>query len=159
MPNRFEKSQMWKEQKPKLNIGVEFVTRDGGDWNSCVIQLYMSFSGTNKFYSNRYIPNMTLVLASSDTNMIMYQKVWTHISQYLRGSEVSQQDVQIKTNSGGYIAPDATSVCKNGGKHFMVHLDKGGSNKGTQGKGSLDEDLLGGNLGNSSQMPDRRGRV
>lgn len=89
-----------------------------------MIQLYISVSGTNKLYSNRYIPNMTLVLASSETNSQMYQKVWQHISQYLRGSEVSRQALKIKTNNGTTIVDDnGEPVCKYGGQHFMVYLD------------------------------------
>jgi len=105
-----------------VDIDVEFFTRDGGDWNSCVIQLYMSFSGSNKLYSNRYIPNLTLVMDSSETNAEMYDKVRQHVSQYINNN-TDLNDIQIKSHDGNtLIAKDSKPVCSRGGQHFMVYL-------------------------------------
>ena len=106
----------------QVDIDVEFFTRDGGDWNSCVIQLYMSFSGSSKLYSNRYIPNLTLVMDSSETNAEMYDKVRQHVSQYI-SSNTNLNDIEIKNHDGTTTIPkDGKPVCSRGGQHFMVYL-------------------------------------
>ena len=111
------------DQPQQIDIDVAFYTRDGGDWNSCVIQLYMSFSGSSKLYSNRYIPNMTLVMDSSDNNTILYDRVRQHVSQYI-GSNTNLSKIEIKTHDGTKVDKNKDLVCEYGSQHFMVYLEQ-----------------------------------
>jgi hypothetical protein len=125
--NSNNKSAASLGNRKELPVKVQFFTRHNEDWNSCVVQVYISFSHKKKnIMTKKFIPNITLVLGSAETFADLKSKIRQHIAEHMSLHD-SYDKFEIKDHQGNTIGidRDKETVCKLGGRYLMVYITQG----------------------------------
>jgi hypothetical protein len=112
--------------KKELNLVAQFYTRNGGDWNSCVVNVIVGLSSKEKGTLNRIIPPITLVLDSTQSFADLYAEIRRQMVPILSSDQLSR--IVLKSSNGAikYGQRDKTSVCNLGSKMLLLQVLESG---------------------------------